>query len=173
MIIEIKGKRYDNPDFRINNGIAELRMHSEASFAEVFSDFALDAGDTIRQFNDNEEQIGEWYVEGMASIQLPGEDGSDVVTVKYHITQISKEAQEALTDDLDTASMSVLELAGIVANAKKEMNDTATRIEQEQQEHNERLSTIQQVLNNLNETTSRWESMYNVLADRVAKLENR
>lgn len=172
MILVIKNKQYDNPDWVVQSGIGELRIHSEADFAQISADFALVAGDSILQLNDNEEQIGQWYVEGMASIQLPGEDGSDVVTIKYHISQLGKDAQEALTDDLDMTSMSVLELAGIVATAKQNMNDTANRIEQSQEEQSSRISTIQQLQNQMNEAISRWETMYNTLADRVARLEN-
>lgn len=173
MILVIKGKQYDNPNWMIQNGIGELRIHSDADFAQITADFALVAGDSIVQLNDNEEQIGQWYVEGMASIQLPGEDGSDVVTIKYHVSQLGKDAQEAIKDDLDMTSMSVLELAGIVATAKKNMNDTAERVEQAQKEQKSQISTIQQLQNQMNESISRWETMYNTLADRVARLENK
>lgn len=173
MILVIKGKQYDNPNWGVQNGIGELRIHSDADFAQITTDFALQAGDSILQLNDNEEQIGQWYVEGMASIQLPGEDGSDVVTIKYHISQIGKEAQDALMGDLDMTSMSLLELAGIVATAKKNMSDTANRIEQAQDEQKSRVSTIEQLQNQMNEAIGRWESMYNTLADRVARLENK
>lgn len=173
MILVIKGIQYENLDWRVTNGIGEIRLHSEESFSEISAKFALNAGDSILQLNDNEQQIGEWYIESMASIQLPGEDGSDVVTIKYHISQIGKDAQEALTEDLDMASLSVLELAGIVANAKQEMLDTVKRVEQAQQVQNESITTMQRIMNQLVETTSHWESMYNILADRVAQLENK
>lgn len=172
MILVIKNKQYDNPNWVVQNGIGELRIHSEADFAQISADFALQAGDSILQLNDNEEQIGQWYVEGMASIQLPGEDGSDVVTIKYHISQLGKEAQEAITDDLDMTSMSVLELAGLLSTAKKNFSDTAERVEQGLEEQSSRISTIQQLQNQMNEAISRWETMYNTLADRVARLEN-
>ena len=173
MILKIKDKLYDNPDWRVEQGIGSLRIHSEADFSQITSDFALQSGDIIIQLNDNEDQIGQWYVQGMSSIQLPGEDNSDVVTIKYHISQLGQEAQAALTDDLDMTSMSVLELAGIIATAKQNMNDTAARIEQSQTEQSERINILQQLQNQMNESISHWETMYNTLADRVAILENR
>lgn len=173
MILVIKGKQYDNPNWGVQNGIGELKIHSDADFAQITADFAMQAGDSILQLNDNEEQIGQWYVEGMASIQLPGEDGSDVVTIKYHVSQLGKEAQDALRDDLDMASISVLELAGIVATAKKNMSDTANRVEQAQEEQKSRVSTIEQLQKQMNDSISHWETMYNTLADRVARLENK
>ena len=173
MILKIKDKLYDNPDWRVEQGIGSLRIHSEADFSQITSDFALQSGDIIIQLNDNEDQIGQWYVQGMSSIQLPGEDNSDVVTIKYHISQLGQEAQAALTDDLDMTSMSVLELAGIIATAKQNMNDTAARIEQSQTEQSERINTLQQLQNQMNESISHWETMYNTLADRVAVLENK
>lgn len=173
MIIVIKGKQYDNPNWMVQNGIGELRIHSDADFAQIAADFALVAGESILQLNDNEEQIGQWYVEGMASIQLPGEDGSDVVTIKYHISQIGRDAQDALTEDLDMTSMSLLELAGIVATAKKDMTDTANRIEQAQEKQESQIGEIQRLQNQMNESIGRWETMYNTLADRVARLENK
>lgn len=173
MIIVIKGNQYQDPDFRVDNGIATLRIHSEASFADIVDDFALEAGDEIGQYNDNEVQVGVLYVEGMASIQLPGEDGTDVVTIKYHISQIGKDAQEALTDDLDMATFSVLELAGIVSQAKRTFEDTANRVESGLAEQDERITTMRNAVDTHTETIAHWETMYNALADRVAALENR
>lgn len=173
MILVIKNKQYDNPDWRVEKGIGVLRIPSEKSFAEIVSDFSLSAGESIVQLNDSGAQIGEWYVEGMASIQLPGEDDSDVVTIKYHISQIGKEAQEALNDDLDMATLSVLELATMVTDAKKVITDTASRIEESQQEQGNLIKTLTNKLNTMTEQVARWENMYNTLADRVARLENK
>lgn len=172
MIIKIKGKLYNNPNWSVQGGIGVLKIKSEKTFAEIAEDFVLEAGDSILQYNDNEEQIGEWYVEGMASVQLPGENDSDVVTIKYHISQIGKEAQEALTEDLDDATMSVLELASLVTAAKKTITDTASRIEDSQKEQGIRLDTLSNTTNSLNERLSALEIAYNNLADRVARLEN-
>ena len=173
MIIEIKGNQYTDPDFKVDNGIATLRVHSEASFADVVDDFALEAGDEIGQYNDSEEQVGVLYVEGMASIQLPGEDGTDVVTVKYHVSQIGKDAQEALTDDLDMTTFSVLELAGILSQAKRSFENTAARVESGLTEQGERITTMRNTVDAHTATISHWETMYNALADRVAALENK
>lgn len=173
MIIEIKGKQYVNPDWRIDKGIGELQIHTEATFTELAADFVLEQGASIKQYNDNEEQIGEWYVEGMASIQLPGEDGSKVAIIKYHISQLGLDAQEAINADLDDATMSVLELAGMLSTAKRNFNDTATRVEASQAEQSGRIDTLTQITNQLNEAINRCESMYNILADRVAVLENK
>lgn len=172
MIIEIKNKQYNNPDFSVENGIATLKIVSEASFSEITEDFVLESGDSIIQFNDNEEQIGEFYIQGMASVQLPGEDGSDVVTIKYHVTQLGLDAQEALNDDLDVATLSVLELAGILATTKQNFTDVTNRMETNIEEHNNRISTVSSLQNSINERMSRIESLYDVLADRVARLEN-
>ena len=173
MIIAIKGKRYNNPNFGIQNGLAVLRIHSEQTFAEIAEDFMLESGDSIVQYNDSEEQIGEFFIEGMASIQLPGEDDSDVVTIKYKVSQIGKEAQEALNEDLDMATLSVLELAGIISQAKRNFNDTAARIESSFSEHEHRITALGNTQNTINEAMNSWESMYNALADRVAELENK
>lgn len=172
MIIEIKGNLYNNMDFRINGGMAELRFPSEKTFAEIVADFALNEGDSIIQRNDSEEQVGVFCVEKMGSIQLPGEDASDVVTIKYHISQLGKEAQEAITEDLDIATLSVLELAGIVSRAKKSFDDAAKRVEEGLTEHNNRLVAIRETVDGHTNTISQWENMYNRLADRVAQLEN-
>ena len=172
MIIEIKNKQYDNPDFSVENGIATLKIVSEASFSEITEDFVLESGDSIIQFNDNEEQIGEFYIQSMASVQLPGEDGSDVVTIKYHVTQLGLDAQEALNDDLDVTTLSVLELAGILATAKQNFTDVTNRMETNIEEHNNRISTVSSLQNSINERMSRIESLYDILADRVARLEN-
>lgn len=173
MIIEIKGKRYSNPDFNVQNGLAVFRIHSEKSFSEIAEDFVLENGDSIIQYNDSEEQIGEFYVEGMASIRLPGEDGSEVVTIKYKVSQLGKEAQEALNDDLEMATISILELSGIVSQAKRNFNDTATRLEGRFSDHEEQLTSLTNAQNTINAAMNRWETMYNTLADRVARLENK
>lgn len=173
MVIEINGKQYIDPDWRVENGIAEIRIHSEKTFAEIADDFVLDAGDSIIQYNDNDEQVGEWYVEGMASIQLPGEDGSDVVTIKYHISQLAKDAQEALNEDLDDTTMSVLELAGLLSTAKKNFQDTANRLEGSLSEQEQRISNISQTQTAINQSIARIDGLYNALADRVARLENK
>lgn len=173
MIIEINGNQYQDPDFRVNNGIAEMRVHSEESFAEIAERFVLAQGEEIVVYNDNEEQTGVFYVEGMASVELPGEAGSDVVTIKYHVNQISKEAQEALADELDMATLSVLELAGIVATAKQGFESRADMIEDSYNEINQRIQTLAQTQNTIIQAISRCESMYNTLADRVAGLENK
>lgn len=173
MIIEIKGKRYNNPIFSVQNGLAVFRIHSEKSFSEIAEDFVLENGDSISQYNDNEEKIGEFYVEGMATIQLPGEDDSKLVTVKYKVVQLGKEAQEALSDDLDMTTLSVLELSGVLSQAKRNFNDTATRIESSFSDHEQRLTSLANTQNTINAAMNRWESMYNSLADRVAQLENK
>lgn len=172
MKIEINGTMYTNPDFRVDNGIATLRILSDKTFAEIAEDFVVAAGESIKQYDDSDNQIGELYVEGMASIQLPGEDGSEVVTIKYHISQIGKDAQEALQEDAEDAMDAILELCELIGQQTQELEDTCSRIEDSQSEQGQRLDSLSETLTSNTQAISRWETMYNALADRVARLEN-
>ena len=173
MLIEINGKQYLNPDFRVANGIAEMRIQSDKTFAEIAEDFVVEAGDSIKQYNELEQQIGEYYVEGMASIQLPGEDGTELVTIKYHVSQIGKDAQDAMSGDIEDASDAALELCEIIGEMDQNLNDTCRRIENSQQEQGQQLNNFSQTQTQHTKAIERWESMYNALADRVARLENK
>ena len=95
-----------------------------------------------------------------------------MVTVKYHISQIGKEAQEALNNDVGDASDAVLELCEMIATMEGTVDDTCTRIEDSQSKQGSRLDNFSATLNQHTQSISRWESMYNALADRVARLEN-
>lgn len=173
MIIKIKGKEYSPVNFQVQKGVLEVQVHSEATFAELIEDFVLEAGQSITQYNDNEEQIGAFYVEGMASIQLPGEGDLDVVIIKYHVSQIGKDAQEALANDLDDTSMSVLELAGLFSVSKKQFTDMVEEMRACRDDYINRFESINQRQNNVQDALSRLYDTVNDLADRVAVLENR
>lgn len=173
MIISIKNKMYYNPQFFVENGLATLKIISEQSFSDIINEFTLQQGDRILQFNDNEEQIGEFYVEGMASVQLPGEDGSTVVTIKYKVNQLGIDVQEVLNDNIDLATLSILELATIVSNTKHNLEDELSHFNNTFEEHDNRLHNLETNQNTLIESVSHWESLFNILADRVATLENR
>lgn len=172
MVIEINGRQYINPDFKVDNGIATIKVLSDKTFSEIASDFVVSAGDSILQYDDNGNQIGELFVEGMASIQLPGEDGSEVVTVKYHVSQIGTDAQDALHEGVEDASDAILELCELIAEQTQTIEETCSRIEDSQSEQGHRLDSLSNTLNSNTESISRWETMYNTLADRVARLEN-
>ena len=172
MIIEIKGKQYLNPGWRVENGIAQLRIRSDATFEEISEDFVLTQGECILQFNDSEQQISAWYVEGMASIELPGEDKNEVVIIKYHVSQLAKDAQDSLQTDVDDASDAVLELCEMISEQQSTLSDTCARIEGSQKDQQNRMDALSQTLNLHTVSIGNLESMFNTLADRVARLEN-
>jgi predicted nuclease with TOPRIM domain len=109
----------------------------------------------------------------MSSIQLPGEDGSTVVTIKYKVNQIGKDAQEALNNDLDLATLSILELSTVVSNTRHGLEDNMSHLQNTFGEHKTRLENLEREQNSLIETVGHWETLFNTLADRVAVLENR
>lgn len=174
MIIKIKNKQYINPDWRVENGIALFRFASDASFAQIIADFSLEKGDEITQLNDNEEVIGKWYVDGMASIKMPGdEDGEDQVVIKYYVSQLGYDAQAALNDDMDTATITILELASLVSRLQGSYEDAEKRMKQTEEEYERSYAEMRNILNHHTDSISQWETSYNTLADRVATLENR
>lgn len=174
MIIQIKNKQYINPDWRVEKGVALFRFATDASFAQIIEDFSLNAGDEITQLNDNEEVIGKWYVDGMASIKMPGdEDGEDQVVIKYYVSQLGHDAQMALNEDMDTATITILELASLVSRLKTSYDEAEKRMKQAEEEYQRSYTEMRELLNHHTNSISQWETSYNRLADRVATLENR
>ena len=149
MIIEINNKRYTNPDFTTKNGIALIRIDSDASFQEISADFLLDEGDMINQYDDSENQIGQWYVKGMCSIRMPGEDGAEKVEVKYYISQLGKDAREVIEGNVDENTDAVLELADYITTIEQTYDDYKDELDNQFDDFK---STVNSTINNLTQT---------------------
>ena len=174
MIIEIKGQEYLNPDIRFESGEIIFRYTSDATFMEIVNQFALEPGDSIKQYNDSHEQIGEWYIIQMGSIKLPGSpDGEAQVIIHYRVSQLGKEAQEALNSNVDEISDAALELAGMIAQFDESLTDKITYVEDTNKSTNRIISALQEQTNSNTYAISDLSNRFNILADRIARLENR
>ena len=173
MIIIIKGNQYENPRVEFEKGVLEIRLFHEGTFADIVEAFNLEAGDEITQLNDNEETIGLWNVNSMNCIRMPEEGGDGTVTIRYNVSQLGIEAQEVISADVDDATNAVLELCELTAIMQEQLDTDISRVENSISDTDSRLTQTRQTVNQINESVSNWESMYNTLADRVARLENK
>ena len=172
MIIEIKGIQYVDPPISNENGVFMIRVTPVGGFGSLVDDFLLQPGDEIIQLNDNEQIIGVWHVQSMNSIEMPKPNGDGMADIRYNVSQIGVEAQDAIQADVIDNTDAVLELCSLIAEMAEEQSnnfaDYDERIASAQQDIEEKQRTMDQQTISI----SQLETMFNNLADRVARLEN-
>lgn len=150
--------------FNYERGEASLIIKTDMSISEIAT--AFDGGDTIRAYDDNDQETGVWYVHSLLGIYENYESHTQEeprkVVVNINASALTTEAEQALGNGIDENMEAILELAGLIAD----MDDA-----------NIRINNIEGVLEGIPKNiVQRFETIgnaYNALADRVARLENK
>lgn len=152
--------------FNHERGEASLAISSDASISEIAAVF--DGDDTIRAYDDNDNETGVWYVHSLLGVYetygtiSPEDPHPRMVVVTIKASALTTEAEESLNCGIDENMEAILELAGLIAD----MGEADTRI-----------TRIEGVLEGIpNDLVARFDAInnaYNALADRVARLENK
>lgn len=183
MIIEIKGYKYIDPDWSTMGGVAMLKIANNFTFDQVVKDFVLQPGDVIKQYTDEEVQIGQYYVTQMGSIEMPVSGEENKIKIRYFIGNISQGTEERLEGEIEEISKGLLELAAMVADmegnldkkyeATKSERETGTKLANDKVSSLEKDNTqMQETLNAHNDMLRNIQKLVNGFADRIATIEN-
>lgn len=150
--------------FDHERGTAALLLKTNDSISSIAAIF--DGNDTVKAYDDNDNETGIWYVTQLLSIyqnyeSRTAEEPREVV-VSLKATSLSTEAEESINTSIEEANDALIELAGLI---------------EDMEEANIEINKIKGVLDGIpKDIINRFTSMnnaYNLLADRVARLENK
>lgn len=166
MYVKVNDVTYNDATWSFDHerGTASLLLKTNDSISSIAANF--DGNDTVKAYDDNDNETGIWYVTQLLSIyqnyesRTPEESREVVVSLKA--TSLSTEAEQSLNEGLEEANDALIELASLI---------------EDMEEANIQINQIKGVLDGIpRDIVARFDSMnskYNALADRVAKLENK
>lgn len=165
MKIVVNETTYNDATWSFNHerGTAALLLKTDDSIGTIAANF--DGDDTIRAYDDSDNETGVWYVTQLLSVtenwesHTPDEPREVIVSIKA--TSLSTEAEQALGDSIDENMEAILELGGLIAD----MEEAHTRMNNLEARLDRLPANVQAQIDELN-------NRYNALADRVAALEN-
>ncbi len=166
MKIKVNEKTYSNCtlSFNMERGEAVLIIQTDESIGSIAGIF--DGKDTIRAFDDNNIETGVWYVHQLVSIYENYEsrtpESPREVCVALKASALNTEAEAALGNSIDENMEAILELAGLISD----MDEANIRI-------NNLEGIIEGIPKDIVDRFAAINNLYNALADRVAKLENK
>lgn len=166
MYIKVNEVTYNDATWSFDHerGTASLLLKTNDPISSIAANF--DGDDTVKAYDDNDNETGIWYVTQLLSIyqnyesRTPEEPREVVVSLKA--TSLSTEAEQSLNEGLEEANDALIELAALI---------------EDMEEANIEINKIKGVLDGIpRDIVARFDAMnnnYNILADRVARLENR
>lgn len=184
MSLEINGVRYPDSSWRVESNTLILQLPDEYTFEDAVEAFTLESGYAIKQYNDNDDQIAEYYVVRMGSIEMPDGYEHTKLVVKYYIGNIEQNAQAIIDGNLEEASDAILELAEYIVETAGDIDQRVEILEETQKEElksvkedwagqKDRLDVIEETLNRHNNTISHLQGLIEQYMDRIARVENR
>lgn len=178
MLLKINNRTFENADWNVDLSNGVLRAETDESVTEMIA--SIGDAEFIESYNED-ILTGKWINRGIESIRkLDIGDGTMIMEIIFNLTTLSQDTELALQKGIDESVDAIFELGQIYSKLEEEYTEVQNQFNTIK-EGNQRIDLlIKRLDEKVNATPSgiverfaEIDNRLNVLADRVATLENR
>lgn len=179
MIVKINNTMFDNVTWAVDEGgRGILTLKTENSIPSLLE--IIGENNNIEVYNDEDVLLATWYNSGVYAITTVGGTHTRTVEITFDVSILSGNDKEELQGGIDETVDAAIELADIVA----ELSSTSDKHDEDIKNAKEEIVDIKEDITNIHnainaipndiplQLSNIWD-FYNILADRVAALENK
>ena len=177
MKITINNITFPQSGWSVYENVGHLDIMTNESLVNILN--TISENQPIEVYSDEDELLSIWNNNGVKSIKSDTVNDTRRVTIDFDVSIISSNAEAQLYKDIDESINGILELGTVVAEIDETLQSHAESINglsTAAEATNENIELITSQINDLSASIraslDEFQNNYNLLADRVAQLEN-
>ena len=177
MKITINNITFPQSGWSVYENVGHLDIMTNESLVNILN--TISENQPIEVYSDEDELLSIWNNNGVKSIKSDTVNDTRRVTIDFDVSIISSNAEAQLYKDIDESINGILELGTVVAEIDETLQshtESINGLSTAAEATNENIELITSQINDLSASIraslDEFQNNYNLLADRVAQLEN-
>lgn len=155
MIVRINDTVFENAKWSVNDGIGEFWFTTNEPLSHLEEILDPSVAFEIEILDDEGEVVERWYNRDLQELAYRKQDSGEwFIVAKFKVSIVDNDTEQKIHEDIDDSDDAIMELADTVS------------------QNEEAIKALQESFRSQNNILSELATLYNDLADRVARLEN-
>ena len=156
MYVKINDQIFPNAKWTVDEGKGEFWFQTEEPLSHLEEILDPSVAMVIEVYDDNDELKEQWYNRDLHNLSYTKQEtGVWYVVATFKVSAISTDSEEEIRQSIDDSDDGIMELAAMISDL------------------DEAFETLNENFDTQRETLNRLSGLYDTLADRVARLENK